>query len=113
ASGRRDVLVDPEEVLRVVAALQLLQARVLLGAVGLAHAGLALVAEEVDVDAGLVRLERRPERPHPVALLLEAVRALGARADVVGEAGVTPAERGLVLADARDRAAHLPDREGG
>src|SRR5204863_2635725 len=106
-----DVLVDPEEVVRVVAALQLLQARVLLRAVRLPHAVLALVAEEVHVDAHVVRLERRPEGAYPVALVLEAVRALGAGADVEREAGVAAGECGVVLADLRDGAAHLPDRE--
>src|SRR5262245_13897059 len=49
--ARRDVLVEPEHVVRVVAALQLPQA----GEAGVAvrgpHAVRALVAEEVDVDA--------------------------------------------------------------
>src|SRR5581483_11167380 len=107
ALGRRDVLVDPEDVARVVAALQRLQATVLLGAVGLADALLALVAEEIHVDARLVRLERGPEGTHPVPLALEPVGVLGAGADVVGEAGVAAVERRAVLADAADGAAHL------
>src|SRR5206468_3906892 len=82
----RTVLVDPEEVLWVIAPLQLLQTSVLLGAVRLTDAILALVAEEVHIDARLVRLERRPEVPHPLPLLVEAVGGLGAGADVVREA---------------------------
>src|SRR6476659_6280098 len=88
-----NVLIDPKEVVRVVAPLQLPETRVLLGAVGLADAILPLVAEEVHVDALLVRFERRPEVPHPLPLLAEAVGGLGTGADVVREAGVAAAER--------------------
>ena len=91
--------------------LQRLQPRVLLRPVGLADAIRALVAEEVDVDALVPRLERRPEVAHPLALLLEALGALGAGADVVGEAGAPSVEGGLVLADAVDGTTHLPDRK--
>src|SRR6266496_6649494 len=112
ALGRRDVLIDPEEVVRVVAPLQLLQTSVLLGAVRVTDPTLALVAEEVHVDARLVGLERRPEVPHPLPLLVEAVGGLGAGADVVREAGVAAPEGRVVVADARNRASHLPDREG-
>src|SRR2546430_21682 len=110
--GRRNVLVDPEEVLGVIAPLELLQTSVFLGAVRLTDAILALVAEEVHVDARLVGLERRPKVPHPLPLLVEAVGGLGAGADVVREAGVAAAERGVILGQMRDRASHLPDREG-
>src|SRR6266516_6656926 len=48
---RRDVLIESEEVLRVVAALQSLESAVLLCAVSLADAILTLVHEEVHVDA--------------------------------------------------------------
>src|SRR5205823_11544300 len=100
--ARRDVLVDAEDVLRIDLPLQRLQPVVLLGAVGLAHAVLALVHEEVDVHGGEVRLERRPEAPHPLALLVEALRRRRRAADVVREARVPPVEGGLVLAHARD-----------
>jgi orotate phosphoribosyltransferase-like protein len=64
---RRDVLVVPEDVGRVVDALQRLQARVVLVAVRLADAVHAVVgAEVVDVDSVLgVRLERVPEAARP------------------------------------------------
>src|SRR5262249_40861813 len=83
--ARRNVLVDVEEVVGVVAPLELLEAGVLSGAVRLADTVLTLVAEEVDVDACLVRLQGVPEIPHPLPLFVEAVGALGAGADVVGE----------------------------
>src|SRR5438552_1214046 len=73
---RRDVLIESEEVLRVVAALQSLESAVLLCAVSLADAILTLVHEEVHVDARMPGLEGRPEAAHPLTLLLEALRAL-------------------------------------
>src|SRR5206468_6233511 len=48
--ARRDVLVQPEEVVGVVAPLERLEAVVLLGAVRLADPLLALIHQEVDVD---------------------------------------------------------------
>src|SRR5919198_976039 len=61
ALPRRDVLVQPEEVLRVVASLQSPQPVVLLRPVGLPHALVSLLHEEVHVHARVVRLERGPE----------------------------------------------------
>src|SRR5829696_2913036 len=46
--GRWDVLVDPEEVVRVVLPLQRLQAMPLLGAIGRADPVFALLHQEVD-----------------------------------------------------------------
>src|SRR5215831_7582368 len=61
ASAGLDVLVDAEEVGRVVCPLESCQPLVVTLAVGRAHAVLALVAEEVEVDAparvGLHRVE--------------------------------------------------------
>src|SRR5215210_539203 len=111
--GRRDVLVQAEHVVRVVLPLQLLEAGVLRVTVRGAHALVAFLAEEVDVHGGLPRLEGRPEVTHPLPLALEALRGRGGGADVVGEGCAAAAECGLVLADARDGAAHLPDRERG
>src|SRR5215218_6445355 len=54
ASVRRDVLVQPEEVRRIVGALERLQPLVLLCTVCLADPLLALIHEEVHVDAGVV-----------------------------------------------------------
>src|SRR5436190_15758953 len=97
SSGRRDVLVDAEEVLGVVLPLQRLQAVVLLRAVGLPHSVLALVHQEVDVHGREMWLERGPEVAHPLAFLVESLGRRRARADVVREARVPPVEGGLVL----------------
>src|SRR5262249_14970893 len=59
--SRRDVLVDPEEVVRVVLLLDRLQPVELLRSVRLAHAIRALVPEEVDVHALVPRRELVPE----------------------------------------------------
>src|SRR5207249_2975133 len=84
---RGDVLVDPEEVVRIPLPLQRLQPVVLVGTVGGADPLLALfgVREEVDVHGRVPLLERRPEVTHPLPLLVEALCVLGAGADVVGE----------------------------
>src|SRR5215207_10127476 len=71
--ARRDVLVEAEDVLGVVAALKHLEPVVLLQSVGLADPLLPLVHEEVHVHAGVVRLEGRPEPAHPLPLLVEAL----------------------------------------
>src|SRR4029453_8282821 len=108
---RRDVLVDAEEVVGVILPFQRLQAVVLLRTVRLPHPVFALFHEEVEGHAREVRLERGPEVAHPLALLVEAFRRRRRRADVVGEAGVPPVERGLILSHAGHGAAHLPDGE--
>src|SRR5256885_2875412 len=59
----------------------------------------------------LVGLERRPEVPHPLPLLVEAVGGLGAGADVVREAGVAAAERGVILGQMRDQIGRASCRE--
>src|SRR5436190_5222457 len=109
----RDVLIRPEEVVRIPLTLQRLQPVVLVGAVCGPDPGLALfsVRHEVDVGRGLVPLDRGPEVAHPLAFFVEAFGVLGAAADVVRDAGVAPAEHAVVHADARDRTAHLPDGE--
>src|SRR2546426_8099380 len=109
--ARRDVLVDPEEVVRVVLLLQRLQPVVLLRPVGLPNSLRSLVAEEVHVHAFVPGLQGRPEAPHPLALLVEALARLGRGADVVGEPRRAAVEGGLVVAYPADRSAHLPDRE--
>src|SRR2546422_10687677 len=78
----RDVLVEAEEVVGVVLALQGLQAVILLGPVGLADALLALVHQEVDVNARVVGLECRPEVPDPLPLRVEAFRCRSGGRDV-------------------------------
>src|SRR5881628_658 len=57
ALAGRDVLVEPEEVVRVVRPLEGLQSLVLLRSIGLADPVLPLVHEEVHVHARVVRLE--------------------------------------------------------
>src|SRR5215210_4787554 len=110
-SVRPDVLVQPEDVVRVVAPLQRLEAVVLLRPVGLPDALLALLHQEVDVDRRVVGRERRPEAPRPFGGLVEAVPPLRDRRDVEREAGGAAVERSGALRHARDRASHLPDRE--
>src|SRR4029453_1077448 len=107
--GGRDVLVQPEEVVRVVAALERLQLVVLRRAVRIADPLLALFHQEVDVHARVVRPARGAERPRPLALLVEALWAGGRTRDVERVSCAAAVERGLVLADAGDRAALLPD----
>src|SRR5205807_2749641 len=102
------VLVDAEEVVRIVLPLYRLQPVVLLRAVGGSDPVLPLVAEEVDVHRRVPRLERGPEVPHPLALGVEAFARRRTGADVVGEARVAAAEGGGVLPGPRDCAAHLP-----
>jgi hypothetical protein len=53
--GRRDVLVDPEEVVRVVLSLQGLQPVVLLRPVGLPDPLRTLIAQEIHIDAFMPR----------------------------------------------------------
>jgi hypothetical protein len=103
-----DVLVEPEEVRRVVLALEGLQSVVLVGAVGLPDPLLALFHEEVHVDAGVVGCESGPVVASPLALGLEAISSLAVAVDVEGEPRVAPIERGRALADACNRSAHLP-----
>src|SRR5262245_17066970 len=106
-----DVLVEAEEVGRVVGALELDQPVVLLGAVGLSNAVGALVAEEVDVDAvarvGLQGVEE-VARPGDVPVALWVVLGPdGVDDDVVRS--VALAERGCVLWHATKRPAELED----
>ena len=61
----RDVLVEAEEVVRVVARLDRARAGPRSFRVGRADARLALVAEEVDVRAGVALLQRRGEVASP------------------------------------------------
>src|SRR5262245_7402547 len=66
ASAGLDVLVEPEEVGRVVDSLESRKPLVVALAVGCAHTALALVPEEVDVHAPVgVRLHRVEEVPRP------------------------------------------------
>src|SRR2546422_4742014 len=82
ASGGRDVLVQPEEVLGVVAALDLGQPVVGSARVGGADPRLALVAEEVDVGAAVGLQNRAQQLPHPRHLLRSILLALVERGDV-------------------------------
>src|SRR5688572_16421203 len=70
-SVRPDVLVHAKQIRGIVLALERLQARPLLRAVRLLHPLLALLHEEVHVDARVIRLERGPEVAGPLALGLE------------------------------------------
>src|ERR1700686_2939190 len=99
---RRDVLIHPEDVAGVVLALQRLEPLVLAGSVRHADSILALLHQEVDVNAHVVWAECRPQAPRPLALLVEAGRTLGGRIDVDGVTRAAPVERGLVLADTGD-----------
>ena len=108
----RDVLVEPEEVVRIVLPLQRLELRVLLRPVRLPNALGTLVAQEVHVDPLVPRTEGVPEAAYPLPFFLEARTVLGAGADVVGEAGRAAGKGGLVVIDPADGAARLPDRVG-
>ena len=75
ALARRDVLVDPEEVVRVVLLLQRLAAGRTSPARRPANPLRTLVTEEVHVHALVPRLQRRPEAPHPLALARRSPRS--------------------------------------
>src|SRR5215218_11340615 len=77
----RDVLVQPEEVRRIVGALERLEPLVLVGTVGLPDPLLALIHHEVHVDAGVVGRKRGPEGPGPLALGLESLGGLAVAVD--------------------------------
>ena len=81
--------------------------------VGLADALLALLHEEVHVDARVVRA-RAPTRSRAPTRAPRRSRRLSrsCRLDVERVPGAAPVEGRLVLADPRHRAAELPDREG-
>src|SRR5205807_4691105 len=103
ASGdrtRRDVLVDAEEVVGIVVALERGQPFVLGGAIGLADAFVALVTEEVDIYPAGVRLQRRGVAASPcdVRLIVAGVRP--DRVDVDHVQRIAMTVRGRVLADA-------------
>src|SRR5262249_49190313 len=70
---RRDVLVEPEEVVRIPLPLQRLQPVELVRPVGGADSPLAffVARHEVDVGGRLPVLQRRPEVARPLALFLE------------------------------------------
>ena len=109
--GGRDVLIEAEKVVRIPSLLEDLQPLVLRRSVGLADPVGSLIAQKVDVDAPVPRLQRGPEAPHPLPLDIEARLGLGAAADVVRETGRAATERRVVVAEPADRAAQLPDRE--
>src|SRR5215212_4728613 len=97
------VLVEAEEVVRVVAVLQRLEPLILLSPVGLADPLLTLLHEEVHVDARVVGLKGRPEVPDPLPLLVEALRRLGGACDVERTSGAASTEGCLLLPHACDR----------
>src|SRR5439155_16075098 len=104
--GRLDVLVQTEQVLGVVAVLERLKAGVRLGPERRLHAILALLADEVEVDAtGGVRLHRRPELPGPGDVRLVACRVRPHREDVDVERRRPLAEGHPVVRDPCDLAA--------
>src|SRR4029453_6930421 len=94
---RWDVLVPPEEVVGVVFALQRTQAVVLRRPIGLANPILALLHQDVHVDARMEGLEGRPEIARPLPLLVESLLVLGDRGDVEGVSGLPAVEGGVVL----------------
>src|SRR5713101_4079329 len=104
---RRDVLVHPEEVVRVVLPLQSLQAVVPFRSVRLPDPLLAFVHQEVDVDARVVGLQGGPQTPGPLTLFVEARLRCGGRVDVDRVPRAATVERSLVLAHPLDRAAEL------
>ena len=110
-SARLDVLVEAEEVGRVVDPLESREPLVVALAVGLAHAVLALVAEEVDVDASArVGLQRVEEVACPGDVAVGLGIVLGPdRVDDDVVRGVPLAEGGRVLGNAGERAAELED----
>src|SRR3712207_203521 len=67
--------------------------------------------QEVHVEARVVGLQRRPEVPGPLPLLVEALGPLGRAGDVVRMPGAASAEGRLLLARARDRPSTLPERQ--
>src|SRR5215210_5606722 len=91
--GGRDVLIEAEKVVGIPSLLEDLQPPVLHRPVGLADPLGSLLAQEVDVDALVPRLQRGPEATHPLPLSIEARLGLGAAADVEGEAGRAATER--------------------
>src|SRR5829696_10429593 len=107
-----DVLVEAEEVVRVVATLQRLEPVVLLGPVGSADPLLTLLHQEVYIDTCVVGLKGRPEVSGPLPLLLEALCRLGDASDVERMTGAASAEGCLVLAHACGGPSELPDHKG-
>ena len=107
----RDVLVETEHIVRVVSALERLQPIELRRPVRLPDPFLALVHHEVHIHAGLVRGERRPVRPRPLAFGVEALRRIAVAVDVERKPGAAPREGRLVLADPGDRSSQLPQRD--
>src|SRR5919106_3257735 len=112
-SIRWDVLVQAEEVVRVILPLQGLQPIVFLSSVSLANSLLSLLHEEVHVDALMVRPECRPQASGPFTFLVEALTRRGRGVDVNGVPRASTTERRLVLPDAPDGASEMKDREGG
>src|SRR5438034_6542468 len=110
-SVRRDVLVPAEEVVRVVRPLQRLQPLPPLRPVGLADPVLALLHEKVHIDAGVERLQLRPEVAGPRTFLVEAFGRLRGGVDVDGVPGASSVERGVVLSHAVDGSPQLEDGE--
>src|SRR6266487_3740799 len=100
-----DVVIEVEDVARVVAVLQRGQPRQRVRAVGAPDARLPLVGEVVDVDAAGERLDRgavTPRRRHPRLVL----RRVGpARHGHELDQRVAVAEGGLVVAERGDRTA--------
>src|SRR5215208_7362171 len=88
-----DVLVEPEQVGRVIPALDVDQAGVGVGRVGGLHLVLAWFGGEVDVAAGAPRVHRLVGRARPVGVLVEAL-AVGRAGDEVEDVGRIPVGEG-------------------
>src|SRR5436309_3499161 len=110
ASARRDVLVDPEEIAGVVLTLQSLQPVVLVRSVRLPNAIHAFVHEEVDIDAGVIRAQGRPEVSRPLPFFIEPGGGRRRCVHVDGAARLATAERAPILADPSDRTGELEAR---
>jgi hypothetical protein len=114
-----DVLVEPEEVGRVVGLLQGSQPLIGARRIGCTHAGFPLVAQEVHVDApARERLHGRPELPCPGHARLRRRSVRTHRIDVAEEGGMPVPERSLILGNSSHGTAQegeeaLGERRGG
>src|SRR4030042_2235201 len=107
-SVRADVLIEAEEVGRVVSAFEGLESIVLGGPVGLLDPLFSFLHEEIDVHAGVVGSQRGPVVAGPLPFCLESLGGVAIAIDGEGEAGVPAVEGGFGVADAGDGSPHLP-----
>src|SRR6201999_1547150 len=111
--GRADVLVEREEVVRVVLTLHLGEPVEGRGRVGASNALLPLVAKEADIGRGGAIRERRRQAARPGLMLWALLRAVIHRGDVHHQPRPPVAERRGVVGDARHRAAEHAELDDG